>query len=268
MKEQKSDKQTAQRRRNITIVTAVIAAIISGIIFNMMLSKIPNMRALFFLMLGFFALVLTYLIIWTLSAYKEKARLAKILRRSYLVFLAAGLAFFLALQGLIISGSHTEEAEADCLIILGAGLRNGAPSLILRRRLNAAVEYLKERGDVPVIVSGGLGRGETITEAEAMSRYLSSRGVDASLIWKEEASTSTRENLTFSLALMEEKGLDAENTKVAVVTNEFHLYRAKHIAGKVGLDATGIAAETPGLGSRIIYSCREAFALASELIFG
>ena len=153
------------------------------------------------------------------------------------------------------------------MIVLGAGLRNGAPSLILRRRLNAAIDYLQERGDIPVIVSGGLGRGENITEAEAMFRYLSEHGIKDDLIWKEEKSTSTRENLIFSLAIMEANGLDADNTKVAVVSNEFHLFRAKLIAGKEGIDAIGVAAKTPTFYLRAIYSCREAFALASELLF-
>jgi uncharacterized SAM-binding protein YcdF (DUF218 family) len=99
-----------------------------------------------------------------------------------------------------------------------------------------------------------------------MSRYLRDCGVDESLIWIEDASKSTRENLAFSLALMEEKGLDVENLKVAIVTNEFHLYRAKLIAGKRGLNAVGIAAETPGFYLRTLYSCREAFALAYEIL--
>jgi len=171
------------------------------------------------------------------------------------------------LQGLIISGARTEEADVDCLIVLGAGLRNGSPSLMLRQRLNMAAEYLLEHGDTPIIVSGGMGRGETITEAEAMSRYLVACGVDESLIWKEEKSTSTRENLVFSMDLMEENGLDTDSVVVAVVTNEFHLYRAKLIAAKTGLTAIGISAKTPRFYLRVLYSFREAFALATEILF-
>jgi len=263
-----ADKKTTGRRRMIAIILCVPAAILSGIFLVLTLMKVPYMHVVFYLTLGFSALLVIYMVLWTLCLSEKYARLATILRRCYLVCFAVGLAFFLTLQGLIISGSHTDVSEADCLIVLGAGLRNGAPSLILRRRLNAAVNYLGERGDdIPVIVTGGLGRGETVTEAEAMFRYLRDRELDESLIWKEEASTSTRENLAFSLAVMEENGLDIESTKVAVVTNEFHLFRAKLIAGKQGLDVVGIAAETPGVFVRILYSFREAFALASELLF-
>jgi uncharacterized SAM-binding protein YcdF (DUF218 family) len=258
--------KTAGRRRAVTFSVAIFTIVVSGILFTLMLLKIPNMHVIFFLFLGAMALLIIYLVLWTLRANEKYARLAVTLRRCYFVCIAAGVAFFITLQCLIISGAHTDDAEADCILILGAGLRNDVPSLVLRRRLNKAVEYLNAHEDIPVIVSGGLGRGESITEAEAMYRYLVGRDVDASLIWKEEASTSTKENITFSLALIEEKGIDAGNVKIAIVTNEFHLYRAKLIAGKAGVDAIGISAETPGIYLRVLYSCREAFALAAEVL--
>ena len=172
VKEQKIDNCAGKRRRMITIIITVIAAIISGICFALMLARKANMHVVFYLMLGLSVLLVTYMAIWTLSANEKHARLAKILRRCYLICLAIGLTFFITMQGLIISGAQTENTKADCLIVLGAGLRKGAPSLILRRRLNAAINYLQERGDIPVIVTGGLGRGETVTEAEAMFQYL------------------------------------------------------------------------------------------------
>jgi len=166
----------------------------------------------------------------------------------------------------LISNSRTEYAEVDAIIVLGAGLRNNVPSLILASRLNAAIEYSKTQGDIPIIVTGGLGQGEIITEAEAMSRYLIERGVDENRIIKEDASTNTRENLAFSKTIMEELGMDTDNITVAIVSNEFHLFRAKIIAEKVGLDALGVAAETPGLHRKILYYFREAFALTAELL--
>ena len=256
----------AARRRKITIIAAVVAVILSTITFIMMLLRFPNMHIVFYLVLGLSLLIIIYLVLWTLSASEKHIKLAKALKRCYMICMTVGLSFFLVMQVLIISGAHTEDAKADCIVILGAGLHGDVPSLVLRRRLNTAVQYLKEHGDIPIIVSGGQGPGETITEAEAMRRYLSARDVKENIIWKEEESTSTRENLAFSLSLMKEKGLDVEKIKVAVVSNEFHLYRAKLIAGKMGLDAFGIAAETPGIYLSILYSFREAFALASELL--
>ena len=266
MKKHSADNKNERRRLIITIVFAVFAASISGFSFFLMQSRVPNMHVIFYLVLGLSAILITFLILWTLGASERYSQLAAVLRRCYVVCLTLGLAGFLTFQGLILSAAHTEEADVDALIVLGAGLRNGAPSLVLRTRLNAAIAYHEKQGDIPIIVSGGLGEGETVTEAEAMFRYLSTRGVDESMIWRENASTNTQENLAFSLALMEDNGLDIETARVAVVSNEFHLYRAKLIAGKAGLDAVGVAAATPGVYLRVLYSFREAFALASEVL--
>ena len=197
---------------------------------------------------------------------KRFSKAAKVLRHSFVVILSIGFAIFLIFQILIISSAHTQEAEVDVIIVLGAGLRNGRPSPILQTRLDAAINYLDTRPEVPIIVSGGLGEGQSITEAQAMLNYLVSKGVDESLIWMEGASTRTYENLTFSLLLMREKGLDVENTAIAIVSNEFHLFRAKLIAGNAGLDAVGVAAETPGSALKLRYFFREAFALANHLL--
>jgi len=183
------------------------------------------------------------------------------------VCVSLGLIFFIILQIIIISGSRTEEADVDAIIILGAGLMNDRPSLILAARLNAAIAYAQTRGDIPIITTGGLGQGQTITEAEAMARYLIARGIDESRIWKEGMSTNSHENINFAKAIMIENGMDPENIKVAIVTNEFHLYRAKLTAQKAGLDPVGVAAETPGLHRKLIYYFREAFSLINEVVF-
>jgi len=260
-------KKNTKQRWIITIITAALAAVISYVLFIMMRSRVPNMHIIFYLVLGFLILLVGYLILWALGSGERTARLATVLKRCYFVGLSLGLALFITLQGLIISSAHTEVTEVDCLIVLGAGLRNGSPSLVLRSRLNAALEYYNTQGDIPIIVSGGLGNGETITEAEAMFRYLKARGVDESLIWKEEAATRTQEHFVYSLAIMEEKGLDIENIRVGVVSNEFHLYRAKLLAEKSGLDAIGVAAKTPRNYLRVLYHFREAFAIVNEVVF-
>ena len=171
------------------------------------------------------------------------------------------------LQGFIMSGSQYDDKEADVIIILGAGLYGEIPSNILTSRLDAGVEYLRTHNDVTIVVSGGQGNGETISEAEAMRRYLVRRGVSESSILKEEKSTSTRENLSFSAAMLEETGRTPENTQIAIVTNEFHLFRAKRVADTMGFAAGGIPAKTPYLSSRILYQCREAVALLNDVLF-
>ena len=262
------DKKTAKRRRTAAIAVTALGAVVCGTFLVLMRMSVPNMRVLFSLSLAFFVLLIVFLVLWTLCAYEKCFRPARIILRCYIICIATGVAFFFTMLGLILSDAHTEEADVGCLIVLGAGLRDDVPSLVLAYRLNAAVNYLRTREGTPVIVAGGVGDGETISEAEAMSRYLMARGVDENSIWKEENSTRTQENIDFSLELMRDKGLDVDNITVAIVTNEFHLYRAKLLADKAGMNTVGVAAPTPSFYLRVLYFSREAFALAAELVFG
>jgi len=166
-----------------------------------------------------------------------------------------------------MSGARTDDVDVDAVIVLGAGLINDRPSLILIYRLNATIEFIESRDDIPIIVTGGLGEGRTVTEADAMAQFLIDRGVDESRIWREYASTNTHENINFAIEIMTANGMDVENARVAIVSNEFHLYRARLVGERAGLYAYGVAAETPGLHRKAIYFFRETFSLANELVF-
>lgn len=127
------------------------------------------------------------------------------------------------------------------LVVVGCRVEGDEPSEALRRRADAAADYLLEHPGVPVVVSGGQGPDERISEAEAMRRLLVERGVDEGRILMEDRSTSTRENLLYSKEVLAEHGL---GTSVVVVSEGYHLYRALRIAERVGLDAEGLAAES------------------------
>ena len=86
---------------------------------------------------------------------------------------------------------HTEKI---IIIVLGAGLKGDTPSLALERRLEKAAEYMNKNGNAIAIVSGGQGKGETISEAQAMENYLLNHGIREDRIIKEDNSTSTYEN--------------------------------------------------------------------------
>jgi uncharacterized SAM-binding protein YcdF (DUF218 family) len=130
--------------------------------------------------------------------------------------------------------------HADYIIILGARVKGEIPSLALQYRIDAAANYMKKNKETIAIASGGQGPGEDITEAEAIKRGLLKHGVDSKRILLEDKSTDTVENITFSKKVIPdhlETGL--------LVTNDFHLYRAKSIAKSQGLNLQGIPAETP-----------------------
>lgn len=145
--------------------------------------------------------------------------------------IAVGAAVFLFIEGLILSGFYrTPSEEPDYLIVLGAHVKNGRPSRVLTKRLDAAFDYAAEHENVTVIVSGGQGGNEAATEASVMAAYLEEKGLERERILLEEKSTSTEENLRFS------KELTGDGARIAVVSNDFHIYRAVHLAREAGFD--------------------------------
>lgn len=134
---------------------------------------------------------------------------------------------------LVLYGSQdTTSYNEDAVIILGAGIHREAPGQTLTGRLDTSLEYYKRNSDVVLIVSGGQGPQEDITEAEAMARYLIAGGVDPNNIILEENATSSRENFAFSKSLLDEY-FDSEYS-VVFITNEYHVYRAEFTAKEEG----------------------------------
>ncbi len=110
------------------------------------------------------------------------------------------------------------------IIVLGAQVRGRKITDSLKRRLDCASEYLKEHPDVHVIVSGGQGKDEEVTEAYAMARYLECEGLDRRRIVQEDVSVNTLENLKFSRNLIADV-----DTPVGIVSNNFHVYRGVYM---------------------------------------
>lgn len=228
---------------------------------------VPGLRFSGFLLL---CLAVFCAVLALLGQFAGRYRVARILRTAFLALLCFGTVCFSVLEALVVSGADGSVGDeaASCVVILGAGVNGTEPSLMLCARLDAALAYLADKPDVPVIVSGCQGNGEDITEAECMYRYLTARGIDAARVWKEERATSTRTNFAYSMELMAERGIDPTD-HFAYVTNDFHVYRAGVTAGAAR--ARGIAAKLPRSpyydALEINYFIREAFALANELLF-
>ena len=132
--------------------------------------------------------------------------------------------------------------DEDAVIVLGAGIRGERVSLTLAKRLDRALEYLRENPEAVVVVTGARGPQEDITEALAMERYLIGRGAPAGQIIKEEAATNTYENLVYSKAILDRRF--EEGYRAVIVTNEFHMFRAMKLAGDMEMDATRVHAKT------------------------
>ena len=179
-----------------------------------------------------------------------------------------GLSFFL-IEGLIIrSASLDEDTEVDYMMVLGAGLFGDRPSPVLHNRLVTALEYAKEYPDVIIVVSGGQGPDELISEAEAMKRFLIKNGIDEDKIIKEDSSTSTMENLTLTKEVL--KRNESQRTpRILIVTSEYHMFRSKVLAKRTGFDPYGKCAPTPIYPKYLkpYYFLREYFAVIKSVAF-
>ncbi len=167
---------------------------------------------------------------------------------------------------LIVYGkSDTVTYKEDAIIVLGAAVHGKALSRSLKNRLDTAIKYNKSNPDALIIVSGGKGQGEDITEAEAMENYLLQNGVPQSCIIKEDAATSTYQNFLLSKAIIKEK--IGNNANVAYITNEYHIMRAGLCAKQAGIDnATHIHSNT-NLSYIISGMLRECLAVIKYIIF-
>jgi len=188
-------------------------------------------------------------------------------RRGVVALSLIGLISFLVVEGEIIINSQPDPvAEVDYLIILGAGLNGEQLSRTLWERMQKGLNYLERFPKVKVVLSGGQGPGEKISEAEGMRRFLVEQGISDERILKEDRSTSTMENFRFSKDILVQQ-LDFQNLeKVAVITNDFHLFRSKILARRNGLIPLGIPSPTPWYLVPNVY-LREYFAVVKSLIF-
>ncbi len=180
------------------------------------------------------------------------------------ILAAALLLSITVLSAKVISAMQPPQSEPETVIVLGCQVRGEQPSLLLSHRIESAADYLKAHPDARCIVSGGQGSNEQISEAECMFRGLTARGIDASRILLEDRSTSTQENLEFSLALMRENGLEQP---VLIVSNNFHLYRALEMARSLEIEAEGLPAACNWY-MLPTYIFREALALMKYYVFG
>lgn len=135
----------------------------------------------------------------------------------------------------------------DFIIVHGAGLMGTELTPLLAGRVDKALELWEHQGRAgKIIVSGGQGSDEVISEAEAMQRYLvEKKGVPAEAILMENKSTTTWENLKFSKAIMDEQ-THGEPYRAAVVTSDYHVFRCAEYARKLNIPADGVGSHTRG----------------------
>ncbi len=132
----------------------------------------------------------------------------------------------------------SDESE-DSVIVLGCGLNGSEVSETLKERLDACLEYTKENPEAIIVVSGGQGFTEEVTEAYAMKKYLTDNGVPEEKIIEEPDSSSTYENFVNSKKILDNYFKDKNSGyKTAFITNNFHCYRAYNLAENAGISVS------------------------------
>ena len=183
------------------------------------------------------------------------------------VIVSIGLIYFCAVEYLVVSNAKTDtNSGRRYLIVLGAAVHGDVPSLSLQHRLEGALDYLNTYPESTAIVSGGKGNGENITEARCMKEWLTSYGIDESRIIEEDKSTSTLENLTFSWEIIKAAGGNADD--MAILSSNYHLYRAKSMARSLGMDPVGVKGNIGYPIYTLGMFIREAFGLTHLWVFG
>lgn len=154
--------------------------------------------------------------------------------------------------------------ENTTVVVLGCKVKDGAPSRMLRRRLDAAYEYLSQHESVYAIVSGGKGDDETMSEAQCMKEWLVDKGIAPERIYAEDRSVNTEENLRFSKEIITANGLPE---KITLITDVYHQLRSEMIAEKQDIKAYNISGSTSWYLVPT-YWVREWFGVVYYKIFG
>ena len=189
-------------------------------------------------------------------------KVGKVILTGILVIVAAVILLAGVETAFMIKAATAKPSENATVVVLGCRAYGSRPSIMLASRLDAAYEYLTEHPDAICIVSGGQGPDESMPEAECMYLYLTEKGIAPERIYQEKRSTSTRENLLFAQEIIEAEGL---NPEIAIVTNEYHEYRAGMVADALEMEYSAVPARTP-LWLFPTYYIRELYGIIYEWV--
>ncbi len=197
-----------------------------------------------------------------------------------LVLLIAGALAFGALELIICRGAQGWTAQADpertVMVIFGCQVKPDGPSILLRDRLDTALAYWEEHPDIRIVVSGGKGDDEHISEAQCMYDYLTAHGVDGEHVLREDQSRNTHQNVRNTLGLLMPditplaSAAAADTNSYVLVSSDFHLARIlmlwERATGRLD-NVTTLPAPVSHTPSRVQMFFREPLALVKSFLF-
>lgn len=195
-----------------------------------------------------------------------------------LILLGLGLALLGALEIVIAAhGRDKTVGNPQTMVIFGCQMRPDGPSVLLKDRLDTALAYWEEHKDIRIVVTGGKGDDEHVSEAQGMYDYLTAHGVDGDSIYREDQSRNTWQNVSYTFALMEREGWDLTDD-VLLVSSGFHLARIELLWGRARAQAlrgqpyngqyvSTLAAPVSHAPSAVQMFFREPLALVKSFLF-
>lgn len=199
----------------------------------------------------------------------NEMQLPGMLRDGIRLILFLVLLCFLMAEMLILSAMCKKyDKIPDVIIVLGAQLNKNGPGKTLKSRLDLANDVARLNPESILVVSGGMGENEPMTEAEGMRAYLAAKGIAQDRIVIEKCSRDTYENLMFSKQILSDYGYRVEMLQIGILTTNFHIFRALRLAKKAGY---GSCIPMPAKCTKVLlpnYLVREGFALIKDLLSG
>ena len=157
----------------------------------------------------------------------------RLLRALLGVGVLAGFVWGVLAIAVFLFGHRDEARPADAIVVLGAAQYDGRPSPVLRARLDHAIELYRAGIAPTLILTGGVGVGDTVSEAEVGRRYAARRGVPERSILIERSGLSTVQSMSTVAALMRSHGLGT----AVLVSDPFHMLRLRVVAARLGVRA-------------------------------
>ena len=155
----------------------------------------------------------------------------------------------LTAEGIVATESLSPDADYDCILVLGAGVRDdGTPSDMLYDRVSVSTEVYTALGDTPILMSGD--HTGDYNEVGVMKSLATELGVPSEDIFLDHEGYSTYESLYRAKAVFGAK-------KIIIITQEYHLHRALYIARELGMEAVGVSADLRSYRGQTRYNARE-----------
>jgi uncharacterized SAM-binding protein YcdF (DUF218 family) len=172
------------------------------------------------------------------------------------ILLAAAVVYTSSLVMVLVVSQQDQRRPVDAIVVLGAAQYNGRPSPVFRARLDHALGLYREGLAPLVVVTGGVGRGDTMSEALAGERYLRAQGVPAGAVAAAGEGRTTKTSMTAAAAWLRPRSIK----RVLLVSDPFHMLRLRLEARRTALEAFTSPTESSPISDNPVLELRYLFA--------